>query len=1071
MLLTHRLGRTAVRAGSGLALLTVTAGVPTGLVFFIGWPLPHDLPTTWDQIAAILTGGFPDTAVVGLLAVALWLVWASFCHALAVEVAAARRGKSARRIRLISPMQALAALLVAGLAAGPAAASVAIVTPTPALAPYLVEPAASQTGQPVTPLAARTGDHHPAPFVDATPRTPPAAPPASPTSLDGVPTDLPRFALAAHTGPLTVTAAGTPYTVIVQRGDTLWDLAQAWLGDPHRWTEIYQLNSDRYDGNGRIHPGEGRMHGGDHIEPTWQLVLPDDATPPPTAKPDTYIPPATTEPATPPPAGTTPTSPPTTPHTPTPAATAQPPTPAEPTIAPGDDGVVGDNPNQANPSATTSPTPTSGNATTSPSATATADPAPPRTDRPPPGVSLTGDSWVDLGLALAIAAAATVVWRLRRRRYTPRPPSAHTRTDDPDLTPLPDIVTKVRRGLRTATPDTDDSLHDLLDHTVDTDEDDNPIDEDPSTDNDQTDDDLAADGQADEPEPAEPTPLNLPALGNPMLTAWPPAGLGLTGPGAEAAARGFLTTALAAGSIDDPHGRSSVVLPAATLATLLGAAAVNVPDTPRLTVTGNLTETLELLEEQTLHRTRLLYGHEVDTVTQLRDADPHEEPLPPILLLADATVPHERARIAALLAQGQRLDIHGVLLGTWPDGNTVVVAGDGTTSPAEGEGSRHGSHPADIGRLTVITAAETAALLTTLAESHTGLPQPPAPAEQQPHIHATTTGPATPTDHHKPATGPAPDPDTATSPDQLPGVTPGPDTTRAPTVEAHTTSPNSAAAAAARPDGDDDGQDLDDHETDDVTDGPGVVAVQVLGRPTIVGADPDQPLRAKALELLVYLIARDGGATVDAMKEDLVPDATVSKAPHRIHTYVYALRLALKRTGGRATYITHPRHRYLLNRDTLDVDLWRMREALADAGTATGDARIAALRRAVATYHGPFADGTRYEWAEPYREAIRRQALDAHLTLADALRDQPDEALTVLDAAIAHDPYAEQLYQAAMRRHADLNDIDAITARLTELTRRLEELDVEPTDDTSELAATLTDDIRRRARRAPGTAP
>jgi hypothetical protein len=66
---------------------------------------------------------------------------------------------------------------------------------------------------------------------------------------------------------------------------------------------------------------------------------------------------------------------------------------------------------------------------------------------------------------------------------------------------------------------------------------------------------------------------------------WPPAGLGLTGPDVQGAARGFLAAALAAGGLDDPPGRSQVVMPAATAATLLGAAAVRLPDTPRLTVT------------------------------------------------------------------------------------------------------------------------------------------------------------------------------------------------------------------------------------------------------------------------------------------------------------------------------------------------------------------------------------------------------------------------------------------------------------------------------------------------------
>ncbi|GAB3973350.1 BTAD domain-containing putative transcriptional regulator [Plantactinospora veratri] len=270
-----------------------------------------------------------------------------------------------------------------------------------------------------------------------------------------------------------------------------------------------------------------------------------------------------------------------------------------------------------------------------------------------------------------------------------------------------------------------------------------------------------------------------------------------------------------------------------------------------------------------------------------------------------------------------------------------------------------------------------------------------------------------------------------------------------------------------------DGPDLDGAGAgaeDGADEGPGVVAVQVLGRPAIVDADPEKPLRAKAMELLVYLIARGGSASVDAMKEDLVPDATVSKAPNRIHTYVYALRQALRRTGGRATYLSHPRHRYVLNRDALDVDLWRMRDALTAAETTSGEQRVTALRQAVAAYRGPFAEDARYEWAEPHREAIRRQALDAHLALAEALRDQPEEALAVLNTAIEHDPYAEQLYQAAMRRHADLDDTDAIATRLAKLTRRLEELDTEPTDETRELAAALTDDLRRRARRKPGAA-
>ncbi|MBQ1022768.1 BTAD domain-containing putative transcriptional regulator [Micromonospora sp. C95] len=1023
---------------AALVAVVVLAAAPLVLLYLAAWPAPT-MPSgsqlrAWLQQP--LTTGFLTT----LLQTSAWLLWAMFTATIVRHVyrAVAARLRWRIALRMPGPMQGLTAALLGATAvtstALPAADQATATTDTTPGSPPGEDslPARSDADRSASD---RVGAGGPSPRNTGHGAGGQENAARHGTAISASVVRAPSGASAATR--LTVShgdsAAPRPaHTCVVRDGDTLSAIAHRWLGDPDRWPEIWALNRGaRFDTVG------GTFTNPDLIYPGWILDLPADAAPPGAAGPTPAVP-----------------------SQPDPPHTQEPPVPAEPTGMPSP-GEGSDTP--PNPTTATPAPPTAGNL---PSDHATATPAPTNSSSDEscgPGITLGTGSWLDLGLALAIAAATTVVWRLRRRRYTPRPPSADSRVDDPDLTPLPDVVTRIRRGLRTPTPDTGDRLHDLLD---DTDE----VDDDAFTDTDLPEDDLP--DHAGQPEPTDAPPPNLPALGNPMLTAWPPAGLGLTGPGAPAAARGFLAAALAAGGVDDPHGRGSVVLPAATLATLLGAAVVNVPATPRLTVTADLTEALELLEEQTLHRTRLVHGHEVDTVAHLRIADPSEEPLPPILLLADATGPPERTRIAALLAQGQRLDIHGVLLGAWPDGNTVVVAGDGTTTPTGGEGSRHGSHPAEVGRLAVITAAEAAALLPTLAESHTGLPQPPAPTEPRPPTRVATTPPATPTDDHDDptaGTSPTPEPD-ATTPDQLADATSVPDTTVAPTAVASTTSTNTAATAGPRPDGED-GQNPNDGDDGAAGgDGPGVVAVRVLGQPRIVGADPDQPLRAKAMELLVYLIVRDGGATVDAMKEDLVPDATVSKAPHRIHTYVYALRQALKRTGGAATYITHPRHRYQLNRDALDVDLWRMRQALAAAETATGDARVAALRQAVAAYHGPFADGTRYEWAEPYREAVRRQALDAHLALADALCEQPEEALTVLNAAIAHDPYAEQVYQAAMRRHADLDDADAIAARLAELTRRLEELDTEPTDGTIELASALIDDVRRRARRNPGAA-
>jgi nucleoid-associated protein YgaU len=36
-------------------------------------------------------------------------------------------------------------------------------------------------------------------------------------------------------------------THTVKRGDTLWDIARQYLGDPYLWPEIYRINTDRID--------------------------------------------------------------------------------------------------------------------------------------------------------------------------------------------------------------------------------------------------------------------------------------------------------------------------------------------------------------------------------------------------------------------------------------------------------------------------------------------------------------------------------------------------------------------------------------------------------------------------------------------------------------------------------------------------------------------------------------------------------------------------------------------------------------------------------------------------------
>jgi DNA-binding SARP family transcriptional activator len=597
------------RLAKGLAALVVlaalVAGIPWALWHSIGWPLPHHVPST-GQIGHVLTQhGIAGRTLVDVLAVVVWVTWAVLVASVAAEIPAALAGRRVRRLPVAGVFQPLAGRLVA-----------AVVVAALALAPRAAhsQPAGSpRTGlvalrRPVAALVL-TGNSRP-----ASPHAPPRPPPGADTSPIGAPV-VPPLA-AGLSGPAPHASPGTQVadqmrTYVVQRGDTLWGIAERELGDPLRWSEIYALNE------GRPQPGGVTLTDPHWIDPGWTLLLPTSVA--------TVIPPT----AAPSPPPSSPPRSPSSPPEPSPGRASAPATNRPTTLGPPSRVVSPATPPPMEPPVRTVPdwtghplVPAQVNGT-----------APHQADRSSGPVRLPSGSVVG-GSFVAGLLSAVALGRLRRRhayRYRPPEPGRHLGPD-----PLRPTLRRLASARCRDVDPGDVSAGDADESAV-------PVMAPPPGVS------LLAD---DDPEHRERPDLVEVGTrdGHPVVMALSELG-GVTLAGSHASQ--VAAAWVAALMVRAGPRAAEVVMTRPALDELFGPGALPGP-VPGLRVVDRPEAVLSSLERMVLSRTRQLIEDDVPDVVAYRRANPWE-PVPMVLAVIDEVPGADAGRWAATVAAGPRL--------------------------------------------------------------------------------------------------------------------------------------------------------------------------------------------------------------------------------------------------------------------------------------------------------------------------------------------------------------------------------------------------------------------------------
>lgn len=232
---------------SAASLCGLLVGVPLLLILGVGWPLPQGTQSGSEVLTALKTGAIPPSLILKPISLVVWVLWLQMLAGVGVELWAHFHGRVAPRVSFIPLfMQRLSARLmgtVLVVVLSMQHPGTALADNKDLLAPPTLELDIGQS------WSIESND-------------------------EGIPVHL-----DTATGEALESESPEPMALLhtVERRDSLRMLAEQYLGDPNRWTEVFVLNQ------GQVQADGGSLTDPARLQPGWQLVMPADAhlpTPP-----------------------------------------------------------------------------------------------------------------------------------------------------------------------------------------------------------------------------------------------------------------------------------------------------------------------------------------------------------------------------------------------------------------------------------------------------------------------------------------------------------------------------------------------------------------------------------------------------------------------------------------------------------------------------------------------------------------------------------------------------------------------------------------------------------------------